>query len=32
MLTTTAVNRFLAQPRLIVVGASDAKGSFGGTI
>ena len=32
MLTTTAAERFLAEPRIVVVGASDAKGSFGGTI
>jgi predicted CoA-binding protein len=31
-ISTAAVQDFLAQTRLAVVGASDAKGSFGGTI
>ncbi|MEQ1786225.1 MAG: CoA-binding protein [Acidimicrobiales bacterium] len=32
MISTATVNRFLAEPRITVVGASDAKGSFGGTV
>ena len=32
MLTNTSVANFLAQPRITVVGASDEKGSFGGTV
>lgn len=32
MISTATVNRFLAEPRIIVVGASDAEGSFGGTV
>jgi predicted CoA-binding protein len=32
VIRTSAVERFLAQPRITVVGASDAKGSFGGTV
>ena len=32
MISTTTVNRFFAAPRITVVGASDAKGSFGGTV
>jgi len=32
MLTTESVDRFLAQPRITVVGASDAKDNFGGAI
>lgn len=32
MLTTESVARFLAQPRITVVGASDEKSNFGGAI
>ncbi len=32
MLTTDSASRFLAQPRITVVGASDAKDSFGGAV
>jgi predicted CoA-binding protein len=32
MVTTESVARFLAQPRITVVGASDAKDNFGGAI
>ncbi len=32
MLTTESVTRFLAQPRITVVGAADEKSNFGGAI
>jgi predicted CoA-binding protein len=32
MVTTESVARFLAQPHITVVGASDTKGSFGGAV
>lgn len=32
MLTTASIARFLTQPRITVVGASDSKGSFAGTV
>lgn len=32
MLTTASAARFLAQPRITIVGASDQKGNFGGAV
>jgi predicted CoA-binding protein len=32
MITSESVTRFLAQPRITVVGASDEKSNFGGAV